>query len=311
MILIENKVSLSSNNKRRRITAYEKYYYLMLVPGILYFIIFHYVPMGGLIIAFKDYSFAKGIFGSNWAQPDVLKWFKMVFNGSEFWKVVGNTLVISMLKLIFNFPAPIIFALLINEIKNVYFKKTIQTLVYLPHFISWVILGGMMMALLSSSGGITSLLGMETSILMNPKYFRGLLVVSDMWKEAGWGTIVYLAAITGINPELYESAIIDGAGRFQQMWSITLPSIANAIAVILILRTGNILNAGFDQVFILSSPVTMDVADIIDTYVYRVGLASGRFSLATVVGLFKSVVGLVLVSSTNWISRKIGGNSLW
>jgi len=290
--------------KLSKIVRFNKYYYLMLVPGIIYFIIFHYFPMAGLVIAFKEYNFAGGIFGSRWAEPTILKWFNMVFTSSTFWQVLKNTIIISTLKLIFSFPAPILLALLINEIRRMGFKRTIQTVVYLPHFISWVVIGGIMISLLSSSSGIMNLFGVKRSILMDPSMFRGILVVSDIWKEAGWGTVIFLAAMAGIDPNLYEASTIDGANRFQKMFYITLPGIVNTIIILLILKTGRILNAGFDQIFILKSPMTEKVADIIDTYVYRVGLASMRFSLATAVGVFKSVVGLTLVIFSNWVAKR-------
>jgi putative aldouronate transport system permease protein len=308
---LQRSVSINSSSSLINSISKYKYYYLMFLPGLLVLLIFAYAPMFGLIIAFKDYSFAEGIFKSPWASPDIFKWFKIAFTGDSFSTILKNTLLISFLKIIFNFPAPILLALLINEVRNKYFKKTVQTIIYLPHFISWVVISGIVMALLSSSNGILSAFGFKSSILMSPKYFRGLLVVSEMWKEAGWGTVVYLAAIAGISVEMYEAAVIDGCNRLQQIFYITLPSIVSTIAILLILRTGQIMSAGFDQIFVLYSPITYSVADIIDTYVYRTGLAVGRFSLATAVGLFKSLVGLILVLTTNKIVKGMGESGLW
>lgn len=285
-----------------------KYHYLLLLPGLIYFVIFKYVPMGGILIAFKDYKLAMGVFDSPWAG---LKWFRILFDAPDFWVALKNTIIISFYKLIFGFPAPIVLALLLNEVMRSWFKRIIQTIVYFPHFLSWVVLGGMLFTLLSPSTGILAVLGFESSPIMQPENFRSLLVWSNIWKEAGWGTIIYLAAMSGINPELYEAARIDGANRFQLVTRITLPSIANTIVILLILRTGHILNAGFDQVFILYNPLVYSVADILDTYVYRVGLTMGRFALASAAGLFQSLVGLLLLLFANWASRRLGGSGLW
>ncbi|WP_200634385.1 MULTISPECIES: ABC transporter permease [Paenibacillus] len=264
--------------------------------------------MGGVLIAFQDYKLAKGITGSAWAG---LKWFDMLFSSPDFWTALRNTLLISFYKLVFNFPAPIILALMINEVANTKFKRTIQTIIYFPHFVSWVVLGGILFTVLSPSTGILSALGVTTSPLMDPRSFRSLLVISEIWKNIGWGTIIYLAAISGINPDLYDAAKVDGASRYRLIRHITVPSISGTIVILLILRTGHILSAGFDQVFVLYHPLVYEVADILDTYVYRVGLTSGRFSLATAAGLFQSVVGLVLLLFTNAAAKKIGGRGIW
>lgn len=307
-------VSIIKKNKRSTIIKtlkMNKYYYFMLLPGIVFFIIFAYLPMFGLIIAFKDYNFVDGVLKSPWAAPDIFKWFKIAFNGDSFLTVFKNTLIISFLKILFNFPAPILLALFINEVRKTFFKKVVQTIIYLPHFISWVVISGIMFTLFSSSNGVLSTFGIKASILMDVRHFRGLLVVSEMWKEAGWGTVIYLAAISGISVDMYEAATIDGANRIQQILHITLPSILSTVAILLILRTGQIMSAGFDQIFVLYSPVTYSVADILDTYVYRTGLAVGRFSLATAVGLFKSVIGFILIVSTNTIVKRMGESGLW
>ncbi|WP_240763068.1 ABC transporter permease [Paenibacillus thalictri] len=285
-----------------------KYHYLLLFPGLVYFLVFKYVPMAGILIAFKDYKLSVGIMDSAWAG---LKWFRMLFQTDDFWTAFQNTIIISFYKLIFGFPAPIVLALLLNEVLNGTFKRIIQTIVYFPHFLSWVVLGGMMFTLLSPSNGILALLGFEKSPVMQPEHFRSLLVWSNIWKEAGWGTVIFLAAIAGINPELYEAARMDGANRLQMVKYVTLPAIASTIVILLILRTGHILSAGFDQVFILYNPLVYNVADILDTYVYRVGLTMGRYPLAAAAGLFQSVVGLMMLLFSNWAARRLGGSGLW
>ncbi|WJH34446.1 ABC transporter permease subunit [Paenibacillus sp. CC-CFT747] len=285
-----------------------KYYYLLLLPAIVYFLVFQYAPMFGIVIAFKEYRIVDGIFGSPWAG---LKWFERLFSAQDFWIALRNTLIISCYKLLFVFPVPIIIALFLNEIWNVKVKRWIQTIIYFPHFVSWVILAGILHALFSSSTGILSAIGISVSPMMQPDTFRGMLVATEIWKEAGWGTVIYLAAIAGINPELYEAAKIDGASRWQEMFRITLPSIGGTILILLILKMGHILNAGFDQIFVLYHALVYQVADILDTYVYRVGLSMGRFPLAAAAGLFKSAVSLVLIMLTNTIVRRMGGSGLW
>ena len=285
-----------------------KYYYLLMLPGIIALLVFRYVPMAGIVIAFKNFRIADGIFGSEWVG---LKWFEMLFSNAEFTNVLFNTIYISILKIVFSFPAPILLALMINEVGHLKYKKVVQTTVYLPHFISWVVVGGIMMTILSPSVGVLSLFGAAKNPLLEPANFRWLVVISDIWKEAGWGTVVYLAAITSISPDLYEAATVDGATRFQKIWNITLPAISGTIAIMLILRTGSILSAGFDQMYMLQTPATMDVGDVLDTFVYRYGLAQGRFSYAAAAGLFQSVVGLILVSISNFVTAKMGQDGIW
>lgn len=285
-----------------------KYYYLLLLPAAVYFILFQYVPMFGIVLAFKEYRIMDGILASPWSG---LKWFERLFAARDFWIALRNTFIISIYKLLFVFPVPIVLALLLNEIWHVRFKRWIQTIIYFPHFVSWVILSGILYTLFSPSTGILGLLGMNSSPLMQPDTFRSMLVATEIWKEAGWGTVIYLAAIAGINPELYEAAKIDGASRLQEMTRITLPSIGGTIAILLILKMGHILNAGFDQVFVLYHALVYQVADILDTYVYRIGLSMGRFPLAAAAGLFKSVVSLILILLTNAIVKRLGGSGLW
>lgn len=297
---------VSLKKKIRSSFQKNKYYYLLLLPGVIYFIMFRYVPLAGLMIAFKDYRFVDGIFGSEWVG---FKWFDVLFQTGEFTKILGNTILISLYKLIFGFPAPLILALMLNEVKNQFFKRTVQTVVYLPHFLSWVVLSGIIVSILSPSTGVLDFLGIKNP-MMNPNAFRGFLVLTSIWKEVGWGTVVYLAAISGISQDIYEAAKIDGAGRLQRIFYITLPSIKSTIAVLLIMRTGSILSVGFEQIYNLYSPLVYDVADVIDTYVYRIGLTMGRFSLATAAGLFQSVVGFIMVIFSNWASKKLGEDGL-
>ncbi|UQZ86312.1 putative multiple-sugar transport system permease YteP [Paenibacillus konkukensis] len=285
-----------------------KYYFVLLLPGLLYFLLFHYWPMAGVAIAFKDFRLLDGMMGSPWAG---LKWFRILLDSPDFWISLKNTAVISLYKLLFNFPAPVVLALLLNEVYRAAFKRVVQTIVYFPHFLSWVILGGILVSLFSNNTGVTAMIGLATSPLMDPAKFRGLLVLTEMWKEIGWGTIIYLAAISGINPELYEAARMDGANRYQLIRHITIPSIASTIVIMLILRTGQILHVGFDQIYVLYNPLVFDVADVLDTYVYRVGITMGRYSFATAAGLFQSLVGLLLLLLTNSAAKKMGERGIW
>ena len=288
---------------------------LMFVPVIVYFVIFKYIPMGGIVIAFKNYKISKGIWGSAWCGLDN---FTKAFATPTFARAVRNTLEISGLKLLFGFPAPIILALILNEVTHVRFKKTVQTITYLPHFLSWVVLAGMFQQLLSpNNGAVNALLrqffGVQESIyfLGNNKYFRGTLIVTDIWKNVGWSSILYLATISGIDPALYEAATVDGASRWQCTRYITIPSLVSTIVIMLILSIGSIMDAGFDQVFNLYNSAVYQTGDIIDTYVYRYGLGDMKYSLATAVGLFKNVIAFVLVVGTNLITRKISGEGIW
>ncbi|WP_020619238.1 ABC transporter permease [Paenibacillus daejeonensis] len=291
----------------------DKYLYLLLLPGVLLIFLFKYVPMYGIVIAFKDYNILLGVLESPWVG---LKQFERLFRTPDFATIFANTFIISFYKLIFGFPAPIILALLLNELKNGLFKRFTQSVLYLPHFLSWVIFTGIIVAFLNPVDGmvnyILSTLGMRPiNFMIIPDYFRTLLVSTHIYKEMGWGTIIYLAAMSGVNPDLYEAARVDGANRLKQMWHVTLPSIRSVILILMILDLGNILDAGFMQVFLLYNPLVYEVADIIDTYVYRVGIQSANYSLATAAGVFKSVIALVLIYSANKIVQKSGNNGLW
>lgn len=294
----------------------DKLYYYLIAPGILYFLIFHYVPIYGIIVAFKDVSpfdGLKGIFESSWVG---FKHFKVFIDSYYFWNVLENTIVISFYRILFGFPAPIILALLINEIGSTVFKRVVQTVSYLPHFISMVILAGFVSVLLSVDGGLVNSIlqqfGHESQMfLADPAYFRSIIVGSYIWKEVGWNSILYLAAIAGVDPQLYEAAKMDGANRFRQMWNITLPGILPIIVILLILQIGSVMDAGFEQIFLLYSPPVYAVSDIIDTYVYRKGLEEIQYSFAAAVGLFKSVIALVLIIGANKVAKKLGQEGIW
>ena len=297
--------------------GYVKYWdlSLMLLPVIAYFVIFKYIPMGGIVIAFKDYKLGLGVSKSLWVG---FTNYISAFDNPFFLRAIRNTLIISVMKLLVGFPAPIILALMLNEVRHSAFKRTVQTISYLPHFLSWVIMAGILSQLLSPNNGavnalLKQLFGLEKSIpfLIDDHYFRGTLVVSDVWKGVGWGSILYLATISSIDPTLYEAAICDGASRFQRVKYITLPSIMPTITIMLILSLGSILDAGFDQIFNLYSSAVYETGDIIDTYVYRVGLVDWNYKLSTAIGLFKNIIGFVLVVSANFLAKRISGNGIW
>lgn len=307
------KVAVKRNDSRLAYNwrQYKKnrYLFLLLFPALIWYAIFHYAPMYGVQLAFKDFYIMKGIWGSPWVG---FKHFHYLFNMSpDFWRIMRNTVLISFYHIVFGFPAPIILALLFNEIRFSVFKKIAQTLSYLPHFLSWVVIGGIMITLLSPSTGAVNymieFLGFKPIYFLGDEnYFRFTLVTSGIWKEIGWGTIIYLAALAGVDQQLYEASVIDGASRWKQTLHITLPSILPVITIMLILRVGGVLDAGFDQILTLYSPAVYSVSDILDTYVYRVGLQNFQFSLTTAVGLFKNVVAIVLVLLTNFIIKKMG-----
>jgi len=286
--------------------------YLMLLPGLVLIIIFHYLPMYGSIIAFKDYNLMEGIIGSPWVG---LKHFDALFQAREFHRVFRNTLLISIYRLIFQFPIPIILALLINEVSNMFFKRTVQTITYLPHFLSWAVVGALVIDLLSPSSGLINLalkeFGISPVTLMDKRYFRAIVVASQTWKETGWSAIIYLAAISSIDPQLYEAAIVDGASKWRQIWYITLPGIRSTIVFIILLRIGALLATDVEQILMLYNPVVYEVGDVIGTYVYRVGLGQMKYSYTTAVGLFQSVVGFILLVIANHLSRRYAETSMW
>ncbi|MCL6459750.1 MAG: ABC transporter permease subunit [Gorillibacterium sp.] len=288
---------------------------LMVIPAIIFIFIFSYIPMYGVLMSFQDYSLFKGFMGSPWVG---FKHFEMFFNAPEFWTVMRNTLVISLLKFGVGFPAPILLALMLNEVRGRVFKRSIQTISYLPHFLSWVIVSGFVVSLLSTDNGSVNILLQSLHLidepinfLSKPGYFWSILIVTGLWKEIGFASIVYLAAIAGVDPHLYEAASMDGANRFKQIFLVTLPSILPVVIIFMILAIGDLLNAGFEDILLLgSNPVLRDVSDVIDTYVYRVGIQNSRFSYATAVGLFKAIISVGMLTGANFVARK-SGNSLW
>ena len=287
--------------------------YLMLAPAIVWFLIFLYKPMYGLQIAFKDYSIFRGVAASPWVG---LEHFETLFSNDQFIRAVMNTIKISALNLLFGFPAPILLALMFNEILNATFKRTAQTIVYLPHFISTVIIAGIVITAFSPSAGIVNTIlgwfGVDPIyFLTKPEWFRPIFVGTGIWQEAGFGSIVFLAAIAGVNPSLYESAVVDGASRWQMMWKITIPSIMPTIIIMLIIRIGNIMEVSFELIILLYQPATYSTADVVNTFVYRQGLQSGQYDLAAAAGLFNAVVAFVLVVIANSLSRRYSRTSLW
>ncbi|WP_127581656.1 ABC transporter permease [Paenibacillus koleovorans] len=290
-----------------------RYLYLLLLPGILWYLVYRYFPMYGVIIAFKDYSFVKGIWGSPWVG---LKHFHTIFQSPDFYQIIRNTLLINVYNLLFVFTSSIVLALLLNELKMMALKRLIQTVVYFPHFLSWVIFGGLFIQLLGPKEGIVNQIiqlfgGDPIYFMTKPEYFRSVITFSSVLKEAGWGAIIYLAALAGIDQEQYEAATIDGANRWHKLLYITLPGIRNTIILMLILRVGYMLDVSFEQIYIMYNPAVYEVADVLSTYVYRMGLQNAQLSMTTAVGLFQSIVGFVLIYTTNLIARKTSDISLW
>lgn len=314
--LHEETGEMWKRRKRKPFLQYARHHwwlYLMIVPGAIYFIIFKYIPIASLVIAFQDYNPWLGIMDSPFVG---MKHFETFFMGNDFTRLLVNTLSISLLNLIFYFPMPIIVALLLNEIKNYYYKSTIQTLIYIPYFISMVIVASITYTLLNVNDGainmiIKQITGKTIDFLSGKEYFRSIIVIQNIWKETGWGMIIFLAALAGVDVELYEAAKVDEAGRWKQMWHITLPAIRGTIVIMLILRVGSILNTGFEQIFLMSNSLNRSVAEVFDTYVYRLGVTNGQYSFSTAVGMFKGVVGCVMVLGTNWIAKKCGETGIY
>lgn len=286
--------------------------YIMLLPVIIYLLIFNYLPMYGIIIAFKDFKPRLGILQSPWVG---LEHFKDFFSSIYFIRTLSNTLILSGLNLLFGFGAPILFALLLNEVKNLRFKKLIQTITYLPHFITTVIIASLIISFTNSEGFITiavnAITGHTGSLIGDKNFFRVIFVASDIWQGFGWGSIIYLAAMAGINTELYEAARIDGANKLRQVWHVTLPGIRPTIIIMLILAIGGVMNIGWEKVFLLQTPLTYETSDIISTFVYRKGFEDMNFSYSSAVGLFNSVINLILLVSANKFSKKVNETSLW
>lgn len=300
---------------RRAIIELRAHYllYLMVLPGVVYFGVFRYGPMYGAVIAFKDYRVLDGILASPWVG---LTNFQRVFAGPYFVNILTNTVVISVYKLVFGTIAALALALLLNEIRVRWFKRTVQTIAYLPHFLSWVVVFGIALSVLSPSTGLANkgigALGMSPiNFLADPEWFRSVLVASDIWKNMGWNAIIYLAALAGVSPTLYEAAAVDGASRLRRVLHITLPGIMPVIVLVTILNIGHLMSAGFDQIFVFYNPAVYSVADIIDTWVYRQGIEGFQYSVAAAVGLFKGVVGCLLLLGANWSAKRLTGSGLW
>lgn len=300
--------------KRRVVRDFmlNKQLYAMMIPVLAFYFVFHYAPMYGAMIAFKDYSPMKGVMGSDWVG---LTHFQDFFQGYYFWRILENTVVISLLTLVFEFPAPILLALLINEVRNQRFKRFVQTVTYMPYFISLVVICGMITDFTNSGGIIHSMMSAlgysGESLLQKPEWFRPIYVLSEIWQRIGWESIIYLAALMSVDQEQYEAARIDGANRWKQMLHITLPGILPIVTIMFILRMGNMLNVGFEKIILLYNPVTYQTADVISSFVYRKGLLEFGWSFSSAVGLFNSVINLMLLVAANSISRRVNQNSLW
>jgi putative aldouronate transport system permease protein len=291
----------------------DKYLLVLISPVVVYYIIFHYVPMYGALIAFKDYNPGIGFYNSPWVG---FKWFKQFFESFYFWRLIRNAILLNIYGIIFGFPIPIIFALLLNEVSDGFFKRSIQTISYLPHFISLVVVVGMMVNFLSPVDGIVNMflksIGKEPINFMgDPRWFRFLYISSGIWQEFGWSSIIYLAALSAIDPTLYDAAKVDGANRWQQMLNITLPDIMPTIIILLILNVGHLLSVGFEKIILMYQPMTYEVADVISTYVYRRGVLGADYSFAAAVGLFNSIINFMLLVTFNRISKRLTEISLW
>ncbi|OXS53722.1 protein lplB [Cohnella sp. CIP 111063] len=288
-------------------------FYLMLVPGILYFLVFKYFPLFGSVIAFQDFNIFKGFSGSDWVG---FKWFEQLFTYDKFTRLLRNTLIISLYQIVFAFPLPIVLACLLNEVRSMAYKRIVQTVLYLPHFISWTIVFGLTYMLLSPSQGLVNQLiaatgGESIAFLQKPEYFRTIIISSGIWKEMGWNSIIFIAALAGINPALYEAARMDGANRWKQFLHISLPGILPAIMILLMLKIGHVMDSGFEQIWQFLNPATYETGDVFDTYTYRAGILQGQYSITTAIGLFKSVVGFVLLVIANRVSKMTTGEGLY
>lgn len=307
---LETTMLYRSVNKKRRLARLKKdmWLYILLLPGLIYFLIFKYLPMWGVTIAFQNFNPYLGFWNSEWVG---FHHFTTFFNNPDFLRLLRNTMILAVYDLVFFFPAPIIAALLLNEVRVGFFKRMVQTMIYVPHFISMVIVASMTYVFLTTNGGvlnelIAAITGHKINFLADPNWFRPLIILQIMWKETGWGTIIFLAALASVDLEQYEAAVVDGASRWQRMWHITLPAISSTIVILLILRLGNFLDNGFEQIFLMTNSLNRSVADVFDTYVYTVGITQGAFSYSTAVGLFKSVVGIILIYGSNYLAKRFG-----
>ncbi|MFD0694012.1 ABC transporter permease [Paenibacillus sp. GCM10027628] len=316
-IPIQNEPSTAARRSAARLLRKlygQRYLQVMALLGVAWMIVFNYVPMYGIIIAFKNFNIIKSISEAPWAG---FEHFKAFMEDDNLGYVIKNTLGMSVLKLLIGFPLPIAFALFLNELRSIRYKKLVQTISYLPHFLSWVILGGILATWLADVGIINNILMAlniihePISYLAEPQYFWSIIITSDIWKELGWSAIIYLAAITGVSPEMYEAATIDGAGRFQKMFYVTLPSIKGTITILFILAVSNILTSNFDQILVLKNQLNESASNVIDVYVYQVGILQSRYSYATAVGLIKSIISLILLLSANFITKRLNNTSLF
>lgn len=317
------KVNANKSKKRSKFKSYMKQYwplYVMLLPMVIYLLVFSYYPMLGIQLAFKRWNVRLGIWDSPWAidengEQNIFFNFARLFEDDNFFKTFFNTIRISFSRLIIGFSIPIIITILLNEMPSKKFSKGYQIISYLPHFISWVVISGILSSLTASQTAfqnlMTSIFGKELHFFTDNKLFFSLVIISDIWKEAGWATIIYFAAITAINSELYEAAAIDGASRFQKILYITLPGLVPAISINLILQSGNLIYGGFDQIFNMYNPTVYEMGDILETYLYRIGITEGDYSLATALGLFNSVISFTLVLLSNKLVKKVGGEPIW
>ena len=299
--------------KSIRNLARNRYLWLIAIPGLIYFFIFKYLPMYGVIIAFKNYSIRKGILGSDWAG---LKYFFQYFNAFDFWRTLRNTLQISLYTLIFGFPAPIVLALLLNEVTYSKFRKAVQTISYIPHFMSTVIIVGILVNMVNPINGLANEFiklfgGNPINFMGESQWFRPLYVITNIWQYAGWTSIIYLAALSGIDPMLYESAVIDGANRFQALIRITIPSLLPTIIIMFIVRMGRLMSVGMEKILLMYSPGTYETADVITTYVYRRGLLGMQYSFGTAVGLFNSMINITFLLTFNYIAKRYSETSLF
>ncbi|MGE7979430.1 ABC transporter permease [Psychrobacillus sp. NPDC093200] len=303
----------SKNNSIKQKLWRDRYLLLLLLPGALYFLIYRYIPMVGILLAFKDYSPFIGFIDSPWVG---LKYFRLIFEDAEVVQVIWNTLQISLLQIVFAFPISIILALMLNELRNQLYKRFLQSIVYMPHFLSWVVVVGITVIFLRSEGLVNNVLGTFLDInpipfLTDPAMFKPIVILQVIWKESGWGTILFLAALSGISPHLYEAAVMDGASRMRQIWHITLPALKSTIVILLILRLGNVMDSGFEQIFLMLNPFNMESGNVLDTYVYFKGIQQANFSFATAVGLFKGIIGLILVVLANRLAKRFGEEGLY
>jgi len=291
-----------------------RWLYLMLLPGLAYFLVFKYWPMYGLHIAFKDYLPFLGYSGSPWVG---FKHFEELFTGPDFGRLMLNTLILALLTIVFAFPAPIVVALMLNEVRTRFVKRSVQSLIYIPHFLSWTIVASLTYLLFSADFGVLATFihdlvgGQQVDYVAQEAWFRPIIILQLLWKQTGWGTIIYLAALASVDTQLYEAARVDGAGRWRQLWHITLPAIRPAIVVMAILTSGHLLDTGFEQIWLMTTSLNRSVSDVFDTYVYYIGITQGAFSYSTAVGLFKGLIGVLLISGSNWLAKRLGQSGLY